>query len=423
MAKDDVADRLAFLGLSEEDRRSLASLEPILEQHADVLVSAFYRHLLSFAETRALLRDPEVTQRLLHKQRAYLLSLASGRFDDEYVAERLAIGETHERIRLEPRYYLGAYAVYFSLLAPLVRESFRSDPNAAERAIGALVKTLLFDAELAMEAYIARHERQLEYMNRELANQGRHLQREVQEQQIELRQSVQRARAAEDLASVATLVAGLAHEIGTPMGVIQGHADLLESAVTDERGRWRLRTIREQIDRISRVIQALLGAARPRDPVRVPLDLAPVLDTALSFLAEKLRQRGVRVDCDYQPSPQVRGDPEKLQQLFLNLFLNAADAMPDGGKISVTLRPDGAGHVEIAISDTGTGIPAEQLARIFEPFYTTKAAGEGSGLGLVVARGIVSDHDGEILVASEPGRGTEFTITLPALAGVAPTAG
>ena len=423
MAKDDVAERLAFLGLGEEDRRSLASLQPILEQHADVLVSAFYRHLLSFAETRVLLRDPEVTQRLLRKQRAYLLSLGSGRFDEDYLAERLAIGETHERIRLEPRYYLGAYAVYFSLLAPLVRESFRSDPNAAERAIAALVKTLLLDAELAMEAYMARHERQLEYMNRELSASGLHLQREVQEQRVELRQTAERARAAEDLASVATLVAGLAHEIGTPMGVIQGHAELLESAVTDERARWRLRTIREQIDRISRIIQALLGAARPRELVHQPVELVGVLDTALSFLAEKLRRRGIRVECDYRPAPQVRGDPEKLQQLFLNLLLNAADAMPEGGTISVRLRPDGDKRVEVALRDTGTGIPADQLAQIFEPFYTTKAAGEGSGLGLVVARGIVSDHDGEIRVESQPGVGTEFTIVFPALErGVLPAA-
>jgi len=408
-----VKERLAFFQLGDEERTLLAGLRPILEQHADGLVAAFYRHLLSFEPTRALLRDPEVTQRLLRKQRVYLLSLAGGQFDEPYVADRLAIGETHERIGLEPRYYLGAYALYFALLAPIVRDAFRGRPDAVERTLSALVKVLLFDAGLAMEAYNARHERQLEFMNRELAAAGRALQREVHEQQAELRHSEQRARAAEDLASVATLVAGLAHEIGTPMGVIQGHAELLEAAVTDERGRWRLRTIREQIDRISRIIQTLLGAARPHELVRLPVEIAPILDTALSFVAEKLRRRGVRVERHYGPVPKVCGDGEKLQQLFLNLLLNAADAMPDGGVISVGLSSGAGGRVEISIRDTGTGIPGEQLARIFEPFYTTKAAGEGSGLGLVVARGIVTDHEGDIRVSSEPGAGTEFTIVLP----------
>jgi two-component system sensor histidine kinase HydH len=215
---------------------------------------------------------------------------------------------------------------------------------------------------------------------------------------------------------VATLVAGLAHEIGTPMGVIQGHAELLESSVSDERGRWRLRIIREQIDRISRIIQALLNTARPRDPVRVPIRLAPILDNCLSFLAEKFRRRGVEVERDYAAAvSEISGDSEKLQQLFLNLLLNAVDAMPQGGRIVVGLGPDGDKGLAVRIRDTGGGIPKEQQKRIFEPFYTTKEAGQGSGLGLVVAREIVAHHEGEIDVVSELGEGTEFRIRFPAL--------
>ncbi len=416
MAKEDTAQRLAFLGLGDEEQSYLRALRPILERHADALVAAFYRHLLSFQRTRELLRDPVVKERLLHKQRDYLLSLGAASFDDEFLAERLAIGETHERIGLEPRWYLGAYAIYFSLLAPAVIETFRSEPHRAERTLSALVKQLLLDAQVAMEAYIGRHDRELEYLNRELAAAGRHLAQEFEDQRAALRQTERRARAAEDLASVATLVAGLAHEVGTPMGVIQGHAELLESSVSDERGRWRLRTIREQIDRISRIIQALLNSARPRDPERVPISLAPVLDNSLSFLAEKFRRRSVEVERHYAPAPEIRGDSEKLQQLFLNLLLNAVDAMPQGGTIVVVLGADDGGGVEVRIRDTGVGIPQDQLSQVFEPFYTTKAAGHGSGLGLVVAREIVSDHQGEINVTSEPGEGAEFRIRFPALA-------
>jgi signal transduction histidine kinase len=415
MPKEDMVQRLAFVGLGDEERTYLASLQPMLERHADALVAAFYRHLLSFEPTQGLLRDPAVKERLLHKQRSYLLSLGSSRYDDEFLTERIAIGETHERIGLEPRWYLGAYAIYFSLLAPAVVETFRSEPHRAERTLSALVKQLLLDAQLAMEAYIRRHDRELEYLNRELATAGQHLAREFEDQRSELRQTERRARAAEDLASVATLLTGLAHEIGTPMGVIQGHAELLESSVGDERGRWRLRTIREQIDRISRIIQALLNTARPREPMRVPIRLEPVLDNSLSFLAEKFRRRQIHVDRRFGPAPEIRGDSEKLQQLFLNLLINAVDAMPQGGRIFVSLGTDSDGGLEVRIRDTGIGIPEDQLSHIFEPFYTTKEAGHGSGLGLVVAREIVADHEGKIDVASKPGEGTEFRITFPAL--------
>jgi len=416
MLKEDTGQRLAFLGLGEEEQGYLAALRPLLERHADTLVAAFYRHLLSFERTRWLLRDPAVKERLLHKQRAYLLSLGNAQYDEEFLAERIAIGETHERIGLEPRWYLGAYAIYFSLLAPAVMEVFRSEPHRAERTLSALVKQLLLDAQLAMEAYIERHNRDLEYQNQELADAGQHLAREFEYQTSELRQVERRARAAEDLASVATLVAGLAHEIGTPMGVIQGHAELLESSVADERGRWRLRTIREQIDRISRIIQALLNTARPQQPVRVPILMDPVLETSLSFLAEKFRRRQIELERCFAPAPKILGDSGKLQQLFLNLFLNAVDAMPQGGKLVVNLGTDREGRVEVRIRDTGIGIPKDQLNQIFQPFYTTKEAGHGSGLGLVVAREIVADHEGQIEVASELGKGTEFRIRFPALA-------
>ncbi|HTF34420.1 MAG TPA: HAMP domain-containing sensor histidine kinase, partial [Myxococcota bacterium] len=130
----------------------------------------------------------------------------------------------------------------------------------------------------------------------------------------------------------------------------------------------------------------------------------------------KFRRRGVAVERRFAPAPEIRGDSEKLQQLFLNLLLNAVDAMPQGGRIVVSLGTDSDGGLEVRVRDTGVGIPQDQLSQIFQPFYTTKEAGHGSGLGLVVAREIVADHEGEIDVASEPGEGTEFRIRFPALA-------
>ncbi len=406
-------ERLDFLAIGEADLELLAGLRPLLERHADEFVEAFYRHLLSFEQTRRLLSDARVKERLLGKQREYLLSLAGPRIDESYVADRKRIGEVHERVGLEPRWYLGAYALYFNHLLPRICERHGQDPPRTERIVAALVKVLTLDAQLAMEAYIERREAELEHLNRELATTSRGLAREVAVGHESLRRTERRARAAEELASAATLVAGLAHEIGTPLGVIRGHAEALDDAVEGERPRWRLRTIREQIDRISRIIQALLNIARPREQIRTDVSLAESLDQTLAFVAEKLRARSIQVERSFQPVAAVSGDPEKLQQLWLNLFLNAADAMPEGGRLGVTLRPDGPGRAEVRVSDTGVGIDPEARVRVFEPFYTTKAPGRGSGLGLVVAHDIVLDHGGQIELESEIGSGSSFRILLP----------
>ncbi len=410
----EISDRLAFLNFDANDTQRLSALRPLLEEHADGLVGAFYRHLLAFPETRRLLADPVVKERLLDEQRAYLLSIAGPDIDARYLDERRRIGETHDRIGLEPRWYLGAYALYLSLLIPVVSEHLSHDPALAQATLASVQKLLWLDAQIAMEAYIARHHRELEYLTEELANEGQRLAREYETQSITLRTTESRARAAEELASVGALVAGLAHEIGTPMGVIQGHAKLLEGSVSGESATWRLRTIQEQIARISKIIQTLLNMARPNPGApRVPVELGPLVESCLGFVGEKLRGRGIEPKAQLESAPSVMGDSERLQQLFLNLFLNAADAMPDGGTLSVSVVPVGEEVVEVRVKDTGAGIPAEALERIFEPFYTTKAAGEGNGLGLMVAHEIVVDHGGTIEVISSPGDGAEFVLHFP----------
>ena len=236
---------------------------------------------------------------------------------------------------------------------------------------------------------------------------------ERQRREAALKKAEQRAVAAEELASVGALVAGLAHEIGTPMGVIQGHARLLEKAVEGDQARWRLQTIQEQIGRISRIIQSLLNMARPKATERIPVPLEPLLETTLSFLSENFARRDVRLVRVFEATASVTGDPERLQQLLLNLFLNAVDAMPEGGELRVGLHPDGRAGAILTIGDTGIGIAPENQKRIFEAFYTSKEAGKGNGLGLMVARRIVSDHGGSIEVESTVGVGTTFRIHFP----------
>jgi two-component system NtrC family sensor kinase len=190
---------------------------------------------------------------------------------------------------------------------------------------------------------------------------------------------------------------------------------MLERLVGDEDGDgfWRLRTIQDQIARISRIIHTLLKIAHPRRWNHEEVALPALIDQSLSFVSEKLAGRGISVRRSLADGVSVRGDRERLQQLLLNLFLNAADAMPDGGELQVELSTS-AGLARIRVADTGSGIAPGDLPRIFEPFFTTKEAGQGNGLGLMVCKGIVSDHGGEIEVKSERDRGTTFTILLPA---------
>jgi len=222
-----------------------------------------------------------------------------------------------------------------------------------------------------------------------------------------------RARKLEALASISTLTAGIAHDIGAPMTAILGYAEMMEKSLPDEKNRRRAQIIIEQIQRTSHLVQALLNMARPGECDFISLDVGDVLQTSLEFYREKLRKHGVAIERSFEPVPAVAGDPNRLQQVFLNLITNALDAMPNGGTLWISLSHPEAEVVEVGIRDSGSGMDSEMADQIFEPFFTTKKRGQGTGLGLVVARGIIHEHDGEIAVRSEVGAGTEFVIRFP----------
>ncbi len=226
-----------------------------------------------------------------------------------------------------------------------------------------------------------------------------------------------RARSAEELAALGTLIAGLAHDVGTPVNVILGYARMMEQSLADEKERERARVISEQANRVASLIQTLMNVARPSERMHVPVSVEDTLESALAFMREKLGRIGVEVVRHFRAAPEVRGDPDRLQQVFLNLFMNAADAMPGGGVLEVGVEPIDRDSVEITIRDTGAGIPEESLGRIFDPFFTTKPRGQGTGLGLLVSRRIVMEHAGSIDATRRPGGGTCFRIRLPADAG------
>lgn len=237
---------------------------------------------------------------------------------------------------------------------------------------------------------------------------------------VELERQLQQS---EKLAAVGRLAAGLAHEIGTPLNIISGRAEYLLAEMEEgdskechperERRAKGLSIIIDQIERIRRIIEQLLGYARVHPPQIAPTPLPQVLSNVLSLLDHELKQRNIQVELKVPEGlPDLAADPHLLQQVFVNLLLNALDAMPEGGHVRIAALVKN-GWMEMSVEDTGCGIPPEDLPRIFDPFFTTKKTGEGTGLGLSVVYGIVRDHGGRIEVKSEVGVGTTFVISLP----------
>jgi len=220
---------------------------------------------------------------------------------------------------------------------------------------------------------------------------------------------------AEKLASINALTAGIAHDIGTPMTAILGYAELLAKSVKDEKNRKRATTIVEQVHRVSELIEILMSFSRTEDHAPTRLELPGLLDRALDFYREKLKRRGIEVERHYKSAPQILGDSGRLNQVFLNLFLNAVEAMPEGGTLRVSVDQADQEGAEVRIADTGTGIDSELRARIFEPFFTTKRRVTGRGLGLLVAKTILEEeHAGKIELASDAeAPETEFRIVFP----------
>jgi len=240
---------------------------------------------------------------------------------------------------------------------------------------------------------------------------------------VSLAQEIQQT---EKLVVVGQLAAGIAHQIGTPLNVISGSAEYLMMEWGTERPRpQELEIIVAQTDRITRLIQQLLNFARPARMEFQPLDLNALLREVLELTEHQIAKGRIRVRTDLHPGlPPIPGDTNQLEQAFLNIVINAWHAMPGGGELTLRTRPApadrvrrpsraGGGGVEVVIADSGVGIPAEHLPRIFDPFFSTKGVGKGTGLGLAISRRILEDHRGSIEVESTVGQGTLFTIWLP----------
>ena len=232
------------------------------------------------------------------------------------------------------------------------------------------------------------------------------------------RRITEQLRQSEKLAALGELVAGVAHELNNPLAGISAFAQLLlEEEALDEDQRESARLIKREADRAVGVIRDLLLFSRKAGPSAQPVDINALVQLTLRLRAYSLRSSGVQVETHLDESiPELTGDDQKLQQVILNLIVNAEYAMRGSPIKRLVIRTSHDGDaVVVEISDTGSGMSEETLKRVFEPFFTTKPAGEGTGLGLSVSYGIVEAHSGTISVESAAGRGTTFRIVLPVL--------
>ena len=218
----------------------------------------------------------------------------------------------------------------------------------------------------------------------------------------------------EKMASIGLLAAGVAHEVNTPLTGISSFTQmLLQGAEPDDPRTKVLEKIERQTFRAAKIVNGLLNLARPAQTDSSAVDVNAVINDVLALLEHQLRTGRIQVRKELSATPLlVQGIEYKLQQVFLNLFLNARDAMPRGGWLTIATRDWDAGAA-IEIADTGSGIPPEQLSRIYDPFFTTKEIGKGTGLGLSITYGIVQEHGGTITCDSSLGQGTGFMLSLP----------
>ena len=258
-----------------------------------------------------------------------------------------------------------------------------------------------------------RAEEEIRRLYAELQRHSEQLEQRVIERTQALQTVQNQLLAAQRLATIGQMAATVSHELRNPLAAICNVAYYLNTRLgaADDKVQRNLSILQREAERATKIMTELLDFSRMRPPMLHSTDLTSVLEEALARAAPPPQ---VHVDVDWQPNlPRVMADADQIQQVFLNLITNAVQAMPDGGQLAIKFRVPSPepGHVTVSITDTGEGIPAENLPRLFEPLFTTRA--KGIGLGLAISQRLVEAHGGSIEVCSQVGVGSTFTVRLP----------
>jgi signal transduction histidine kinase len=369
-----------YVGWTDEDARRIVALKPLIEPAIPRLVDDFYKTLQSEPEAvQVITGGAEQVERLKVTLAGWLSELFSGHYDDEYFQRRWRVGWRHVEVGLDQVYADVALSRLRQGLTEAIVAAWTSDPNERARSIVSLNKLLDLDLTIIGDAY------QAEQMRRQ--------------QQLER------------LLTIGQMAGGLAHELRNPLNVIKTSVYFLNNArsLSPEKLAEHLGRIERQVTVANDVITALNDFAKLPMPNFQPTDVRACIDDVLT----ESRSPGlVEVTLSgHTDIPPVLGDARQLRIVFGNLVRNAHDAMADGGRLTIDFSQLGD-RVAVRFQDTGPGIDPENLTRIMEPMFSTKA--RGIGLGLPLARSILDKHQGRLEVASRLGEGAVFTVWLPA---------
>jgi two-component system NtrC family sensor kinase len=254
----------------------------------------------------------------------------------------------------------------------------------------------------------------LRKLDEKLLEWGKTLEQKVEQRTKELRSTQDQLLQSEKMASLGKLAAGVAHEINSPLTGILTYSSLLFKAKKDEDPEKEdLEVIVNETNRCKMIVKGLLDFARQTEPQKVLSDINEVINKSINLISHQAGIQNVKIEKKIKPDlPKIMIDAGQIQQVFINILLNAIEAMPQGGALTVSSGIEDE-MVAIRFTDTGIGIPRENLLKIFDPFFTTKKQGKGTGLGLSVSYGIIERHRGKLEVKSQVGKGTTFTIKLP----------
>jgi len=303
---------------------------------------------------------------------------------------------------------LGAAIAVSILFAPHVVFQWGHHPTAEPEQY---LEILLYNGIGFLTGFLAERERIQKVSHQKAAQRLEESYAKLRDQADLILEIEEQLRRADRLSALGELSAGMAHEIRNPLGSIRGTAEILQDGIDPADPRYEFsRILIKEVDRLNRVVEDFLRFARPAPVERGRFDVNEALREVLTLTRQPALKNGVRTELVPGEVPLLPGDREQLKQAFLNLVLNALQAMPDGGTLAIaTERVEG--RLRIRFADSGQGIPRENLERIFNPFFTTRQ--EGTGLGLAITHRIVQGHGGRMEVESRLGEGTTFTVVLP----------
>jgi len=387
-------ERKAFLLLARADQKAAGDLQRWFAEIAPQMIDDFYQHLTSHPYTARFLREPKLLERLKREQLRYFEELVSGEYGQDYFERRLRVGERHQQIGLEPRWYLGAYNLYIQLCFP---EFARRLGAEVPPELMALLKVILLDISVTLEAYFAASTEQFRLRNDELE---RALQMYFE---TELKAQQYAKLAGHEIRSSLNAIAHASEE------VIEDFGDQIPSEALET-----LKDANHRCWQVMRVVERILSQPeRAGMPTWVSAnELLEDVSGRLNLYSEE--KKDVELILLDEPV-QIWGDSVSLREVFANLVSNAVRNLDKPkGRIAIEHRFSGKLHI-FCVSDNGPGIPLELQDRIFQPFFLASGSKErgGKGLGLYFVRRIIEQHGGTVWIESVPGQGSRFSFSLP----------